>query len=332
MMNKYDTIELAVAADGNYFDGMLVTVASVAMNTPKDRTIRFHILDGGISDTDYSFLVQRISEIHKAGFVRHVIDDSVFDGFPPWAGASKMTYARLLLPKLLPDIGHVIYIDCDILWTKDISELWDKRDANIAYQAVHEEWDLILAKEAMWFAANNLRFVACEYFTAGMSFFNLDMFRRLHLDDKTLDFLSAHRDVQWVDQSALNAITWKENLPVRILPADWACTIWLMTPELLRRNPILHFAGTAPWKSLVYNRLLTDVMIEWFKVDSFVRKCSIWSALRRYYSPMRIVTSRVLFLVGTCGEIGKMVVRMLMVMAGKGSAFKDLERLLYRLK
>ena len=326
-----DYVEIAVAADANYFDGMLVTVASVAINASQDLDIRFHVLDGGIRDADYAFMVKRIVELHpRATFARHVIDDSVFKDFPTWAGSGRMTYARLLLPRLLPDVEHVLYLDCDILWTRDVADIWREKRKDIVYQAVHENWPYILKKESRWFAARDLKFVPGEYLTAGLSFFNLGEFRRLRLDEKAMSFLSRHRDVQWVDQSALNALIWTEELPVSILTPDWACTIWLMTDEILSTHPVLHFAGTAPWKSLIYNRLLTDVMLEWYKVDAIVRRCSVWQSLRRHYSALRIISSRLIFKVAASGFLGKRIFRMLLTACGKSGACKDLETLLYR--
>lgn len=144
-----DCVEVAVAADANYFDGMLVTVASVAINASQDLDIRFHVLDGGVRDADYAFMVKRIVELHpRTTFARHVIDDSVFKDFPTWAGSGRMTYARLLLPRLLPDVEHVLYLDCDILWTRDVADIWREKRKDIVYQAVHENWPYILEKES----------------------------------------------------------------------------------------------------------------------------------------------------------------------------------------
>lgn len=326
-------VEVAVAADANYFDGMLVTVASVAVNATRDLDIRFHVLDGGVQDADYAFMVKRIAELHpRVAFVRHTIDDSVFKDFPTWAGSGRMTYARLLLPRLLPNVEHVLYLDCDILWTRNIADIWRRRRKEIVYQAVHENWSYILEKESRWFAARDLKFVPGEYLTAGLSFFNLSEFRRLRLDEKAMSFLSQHRDVQWPDQSALNALIWTEELPVSILTPDWACTIWLMTDEILSAQPVLHFAGTAPWKSLIYSRLLTDVMLEWFRVDAKVRGASVWCSLRRYYSPMRIVTSRALFLLASSGAFGRLAFKAVLSLFGKTDAYDVLKRHLYRYK
>lgn len=170
-----------------------------------------------------------------------------------------------------------------------------------------------------------------EYLTAGLSFFNLGEFRRLRLDEKAMSFLSRHRDVQWVDQSALNALIWTEELPVSILTPDWACTIWLMTKDILAKRPVLHYAGSAPWKVLFYNRLLTDVVVEWFRVDAKVRGGTVWCALRRYYSPLRIVTTRALFLLASSGTLGRLAFKSILRIVGKADAYNDLRRYLYRI-
>jgi len=123
-----ERVEVAVASDANYFHGLLVTVSSLVLQADRSRALRIHVLDGGIPSEDFDFLATRMKSFHPhVEIVRHKIDDSVFVQFPPWAGNSKMTYARLLLPQLLTDASHVIYSDCDILWTRDVSKLWNLR-------------------------------------------------------------------------------------------------------------------------------------------------------------------------------------------------------------
>lgn len=327
-----EVVEVAVASDANYFCGLLVTVASVAINASRDCALRFHVLDGGISEDDLCLLQTQIVKLHPhVEIIRHQVDDRLFEGFPPWAGQSKMTYARLLLPKLLPDVSHVVYIDCDILWTRDILQLWNRRTKEIVFHAVRENWPYIDEKESGWFRAKGLKFVDGEYVTAGMSFFNLDEFRRQKLDERAFDFLDCHRDVQWVDQTALNAVLWAENAMVERLTADWACTVWLMTPEILKTKPVFHFAGGAPWKVLVFNRLLTDAVLHWFKTDAQVRGCSTWRSLRRYYTPLMIVSSRAFYLVGSSGRLGRFALFALLRVIGKGSAFDSLKAHLWRI-
>ena len=53
------------------------------------------------------------------------IDESVFRGATLGPGESHMTYCRILLPHLL-DVPRLIYLDCDVLVFRDLSELFDR--------------------------------------------------------------------------------------------------------------------------------------------------------------------------------------------------------------
>ena len=76
--NSEQPIEIALAADGGYFCGLLVTACSIAKYADKSVALRFHILDGGISESDWHFLVEIVTRYHKGSSFNKILVDEVY--------------------------------------------------------------------------------------------------------------------------------------------------------------------------------------------------------------------------------------------------------------
>lgn len=288
-----DRIAIALAADSNYFCGLMVTATSIARFAHKDAHLVFNILDGGIADSDFAFLEGRIKALHGRSEINRIsVDDAQFDGFPIWHG-SRMTYARLLLPRLLPDDDFVVYCDVDFLWMDDIADLWRIRDAAIPLMGTRDVNEVITSSENAWFERNGLKVDIGRYFCAGFVFVNLKVFREEGLAERALDLIRSHPDIPMNDQTALNAVVEGRH---RLLPAKWQMFSRDSPIELFDRLPfVIHYAGDVPWKISKRSHMLTDIQLLWFHFDAAVRGISVWQSLRRHYSACEIVLNRVTF-------------------------------------
>lgn len=276
----HETIELAFAANQAYFDALLVTMASAAKYASADVVLSYTILDGGICDEDYQFLEQVIRRYHKSSqFRRFRLQGTEFDNFPSWYG-NKMTYARLLLPKLLPDVGFVIYSDVDYLWLRDVAELWEMRDDKIPLIGTVDGYVETLRIEKEWHQKHNLRFDPRTYICAGMSLYNLNIFRSEHLSQKIIDFIAKYPDIKYPDQTAINNIMFDK---IKHVPQTWQRFTREVTQDELQRPIALHYAGEAPWKIGCWLTGLTDARHYWFVFLAECRQESVWKAYKRYY-------------------------------------------------
>jgi len=98
-------IHVVLASDANYLPGLEVTKASILRSCSAPERIVWHIFD----ETDLAKLD--------------------VDEFPVW-NTSKMTWLRLFLPELLPEVDRVVYSDVDTVWMRDVCELWDATAGN----------------------------------------------------------------------------------------------------------------------------------------------------------------------------------------------------------
>lgn len=117
------------------------------------------------------------------------------------------TYFRLLLPKIMPDVNKVLYMDCDVIANSDVAELYNTdisdyflagtRDADSAanYNSnsdYSEYIDNVLGLSNPY-----------DYLQAGIIVMNLDKFRKLCGTKKLLD-IAMSRNWRFHDQDVLN--------------------------------------------------------------------------------------------------------------------------------
>lgn len=117
-------VTIVSAADDRYFDGLLVTLASLLVSSKKPGiTYRLHVLDGGIEDGNWQKLEKTLGKIDRQfELSRHLISEEAFADFPSLHFPSKMYYARLFLHRFVNE-DRIVYVDSDILFLRDVSEL-----------------------------------------------------------------------------------------------------------------------------------------------------------------------------------------------------------------
>lgn len=288
-MSDKEEIHIALASDQGFYCGLRVTASSMAQYASKDVTLCFHVLDGGIKDEAFAEFRQGLSELHPSvRVIRHCVDEDSFKDCPQYAG-SRLTYARLLLPTLLPDVRHVLYCDCDFLWRADVAELWKEKDDSIILQSARDGFAETERREGEWFARNGYEFCAEKYFCAGLSFYNLELFREEGIAAKAFEFLNRHQDVNCADQSAMNAILYGR---VRLLPRKWQTFTCLLTHADLKEPVVLHYADELPWKRLG-RRLLTDPVMLWHRYNDTLLGTK-GGSLALYFSLPEIIIKRTL--------------------------------------
>lgn len=316
-MEDTSEIQIALASDANCSHGLLVTAASIAMYATKEGLLVFNILDGGLSSEQYRLLKTTVLTLHKnSQFNRIVITSEMLREYEGTSYYGKMTYARLLLPVLLPKVHHVVYSDVDILWMRDVFDLGLKIDDDCPMRAVHDVNPKTLSREGVWFQRNGLDYNADTYFCAGLCVINLQWFRAHDMTRRIIEFAAGHRDTQYADQSTLNALLYGL---VGLIPKEWMTFSYDLNTE---DRVVVHYAGDAPWKNLIGTRMLTDAALLWFAFDAVIRHQSLWSSLRRFYSFRQIVAGRIVFLLATA-RFSRTVFDFLVMLMGRGKSWSE---------
>lgn len=257
-----DKIHIALAfcdPKGTYCQHAAVTIASVFENTKSHVCV--HILhDATLTDENRAKL-EELAENFKQEIefinVNPFLDEDKIDVSKLSSDGHKGTVFRLLFPEISPE-DKMIYLDCDIVVTLDIAELWniDLQDKTIgAVRDVHsleylegkKEWPR--RRGRIW---NMLGIAKGDYFNAGVLVINLEKLR------KEYDFLNAVENfyteygkcITFADQDCLNAIFANDKI---LLEERFNCMRTDFTGKMGR---IWHFSHYKPWEC--YTRQGTD--------------------------------------------------------------------------
>ena len=119
-------VVIALASNERYFQGLYCAVASALGHMATGSAVDLRVLDGGISQTSKNILSRLtdrgLDNQSEWSLCRWMT--SVFRGATLGPGKSHMAYCRILLPRVL-DVPRLIYLDCDVLVFRDLSELFD---------------------------------------------------------------------------------------------------------------------------------------------------------------------------------------------------------------
>ena len=306
---------IVYATDDGYLMPTMVAVASALAWAADVSSVRVHILDTGIADAGWDDFEKNLrGHFGRAfGLTRHKIDQALFSGFKTWHG-SVGTYARLVIPDLIPDADWCVYCDGDTLFTDDPSKLQQVFDSRYAIQG-HADWQIPEMNQSRkeWFERNGLGWVPEQYVCAGFLLMNLDWFRKNDGAKRCLEFIRQHSDVVHPDQDALAYVCRGH---IGILPDEWGRFSW----DAFRngRPGCLHYASDLPWR-LMTNKYLdyNDAHKLWFDCAREMLGLRMRDLLNPPLRPF--VMLRKLFFQGVFKFLSRLVVRGLI----PGGALKE---------
>jgi len=211
------------------------------------RKVDVKVLDGGLSQASrdtLASLTQRIGKRAQLDFVK--ADPSIFDKATLGPGQSHMAYCRILLPHLL-GVPRLIYLDCDVLVFRDLSQLFDfELSAGKFVAAVPDSETRSLAQDSRGLAKAMELPAEGAYFNSGVMLMNLDELRKQHFFQRAVEFLGVWKsDYRFHDQSAMNFLLHEH---IEELPEYWNRPSWCFDAQPNNDlDCVLHYTTCAPW-------------------------------------------------------------------------------------
>jgi lipopolysaccharide biosynthesis glycosyltransferase len=242
-----EPVVIALASDERYFPGLYCAIASALSHLNPARKLDVKVLDGGLSQSSRDALSRLTDRIGKdVGLDFVMADSSVFGAATPGPGRSHMTYCRLLLPQLV-NVSRLIYLDCDTLVFRDLSELFDlELTPRTVLAAVRDSETLSLSQDSLVLAKEMNLPADGAYFNCGVMLMNLDELRRQHFFESAVDFLNRWSGkYRFWDQSAINFLLHRK---IEDLPEFWNRASWRFDAQ--QNNDldcVLHYTTSAPW-------------------------------------------------------------------------------------
>jgi lipopolysaccharide biosynthesis glycosyltransferase len=289
-------VVIGLASNDCYFHGLYCAVASALCQLDPTRKVEVRVLDGGISESSRDKLSRFVDRFRRSVQLEFVpIDDSVFRGAALGPGNSHMTYCRILLPQLI-DAPRLIYLDCDVLVFRDLSELFDlKLAADKILAAVPDSETLTLGDDSST-VANAMKLpVDGVYFNSGVMLMNLDELRRQRFREHAMVFVNkwSGRYRFW-DQSAINFLLHQR---IESLPEHWNRASWRFNEqESNHLDCLLHYTTSAPWlggtcgpAQVLFERFAGEAGLPVNRQSVDFKKSAHQSFWRNALAPLRVI-------------------------------------------
>ncbi len=238
-------IPIFLASDNTYAPHVAVTIASICANT--NSFIEFYILDGGITEEN-KVKIQALKSNFANFSIEFLFVDVLkeFEKMPTYDTSEYITlstYNRLLITKLKPQLGKVIYLDVDIVLKGDIKELFDIDLENYALGAA---WDInrtnyeLTTKELVELSEDY------KYFNAGVLLIDCKKWIEQDILNKIYDIVEKYGDrIKNSDETLLNKC-FDCNYKIFDIKYDYMDYDYIHSPDI--KPFIRHFATRKkPW-------------------------------------------------------------------------------------
>lgn len=298
-----DSIVVGLVSDERYFPGLFVTIVSVLLSTKTTKEIHFHVIDNGIQDNSWCRLEQTLKNLSsKVSLFRHKLDLSDFNDLPKWKFGSHGVYARFLFLDLVK-APQIIYLDVDLLFGKDIEELWNidfknhvlfsVGDKAFPCESKDEEFSNTMDHDGFFEGKPLCDLYGiprdAKYFGGGVLKFNVDLWNERKISEKCFEFARKHKgQFKFNDQTMMNFLLWDQS---KLLSYEYNNYMWYsgvgFSDEL-----ILHYTfDIKPWMYdfgnsgilvlSLYNNLLKRLPLD-LKLDSLPFKVFLGLKARKF--------------------------------------------------
>lgn len=240
-------IHILCAADNNYgpYAGILM---QSAMRSTKKSSIHFHLLSDGIRADDVG-RCKAVANKYNNKLTVYEISDKLSrlpENLKFANHISRSSYSRIFFSDFLdPEIVKIVYLDCDVICQRDLSELWALFDHVSLIGAVRDPWLDNLKELKLSLDIDP----TLNYFNAGVLMINVVKWKEIKAEQLLFNFIVANRHVKNADQDAINAVFSSEITP---LPEVWNTMINLpdasSEKQAHSKAGILHYVGGfKPW-------------------------------------------------------------------------------------
>ena len=230
-------INICVSSDNNYVQHAGVVIASILANAAAEDSLNFFILDGGISDENKSKILQ-LKKLKDCHIEFIAIDASLFSGYQAIKTHGYITlptYYRLKTASLLPKLDRIIYMDCDMIATRSLANLFNTEMDDFPLAGVNDINSRRVRKNP-------------TYINAGMTVMNLKKIREMELEDKFQTYAANNAEtITCGDQQIINEVCKGK---IKILDERWN----VQSSNFVNRSSytsapwIIHFVSSKkPW-------------------------------------------------------------------------------------
>jgi lipopolysaccharide biosynthesis glycosyltransferase len=194
-------MEIVYSCDDRFAWIMGVSMLSLMENNREIDSIRFHILDGGISDESKQKINLMLNSYGRDCTFYPIYDivESTITNQKLSRGSYSM-FSRIFIGKIFPEhLTRVLYLDCDTLVLGTLDELWgiDIEDNIVA--AVNDCFS-VMHRKLIGLQKTDV------YFNSGVLLINMLQWRKFDVEEKICHVLAQSSNLPYPDQCALNMV------------------------------------------------------------------------------------------------------------------------------
>ena len=265
-------IPIFFATDDKYVPFLAVAMTSLLANASQDYFYRIYVLTTSLkreyaeklrlivkdcapdsASLDFVSLREEMEKSQGTFHLRHYY--------------SRETYCRIFIPRFFPQYKKVLYLDCDIAVTGDISELYNTDIGDNLVAAAPEE---VMSDFGVFgtYVEKALGISRNKYFSAGILLINADLYRRENIEGKFIDLINRFVFRVTQDEDYLNVLC-KDR--VKWLPVDWNKSAYRVEGKEKfdsKRLKIIHYKIN--WKPWHYDRILYEEYFWMYAQQTFL--------------------------------------------------------------
>lgn len=205
MTNK-KTVPVFFATDDNYIPYLAVCLQSIKENRSRNYKYEIYILNTGVNGAD----AEKIERLAENDFNISFVDVSeklgeLSDKLQLRDYYTHTTYYRLFIARMFPEYEKALYLDCDVVVTGDVSELYFTDIGENLVGAIPDQ-SVNFYEPFMLYVNEVLGVTPEKYFNAGILLMNLKKFREVDFYSQFSDLLQRYKFIVAQDQDYLNVI------------------------------------------------------------------------------------------------------------------------------
>jgi lipopolysaccharide biosynthesis glycosyltransferase len=197
-------IPIAFSVDDNYIYPLIVLLTSIIYNSSPKTFYSFHLLvPSNFTDESKNKLFGLSKKYpNKCEYIFHDMKDK-YIGWPVYGNYTETVYYRLALSDIVKDLNKIIYLDCDTMVHKDLTEFYNLDIGDYRYMGFP-------GHELGYIEINGTR----NFINSGVMLINLKRLREDNAPKLFEDYYYLH-GTQKVDEYLINVIFYEK---IKFLP------------------------------------------------------------------------------------------------------------------
>ena len=275
-------MNICFVVNKNYIGQLKVAIKSL-FETNKEN-INIYLLENDLTETDQVDLTRYVDSF-GSNIVYVKMSDEYFKGLPRMGYDKSYTaYFKIMIPYVLNNLDKVLYLDCDLLVRKNLSDLYS-RDTN---NFISASLDIKMNKNKKDHI-KNICGLDTKYFNSGVILFDFKYSNDIVPQKEMIDYILSNKDViKYHDQDILNHFYYDSF--DEIDECYNSHTIYYSVKELfsnkrLKRAYIVHYANWKPWNSNYIGKAYKMYLKEYNSIKknenlNYLKRRNIFSMLK----------------------------------------------------